>query len=121
MTLATVRPSSNAGKVRILGVLEGKRTRIAPDLPTVSETGLPGYSIPDTWAGFLGPAGLPRPIMERLNSALNNALRQPQVRTLLESAGYEVLGGTSEELATTMKQDVETYRGIVERAGIRPR
>jgi tripartite-type tricarboxylate transporter receptor subunit TctC len=120
MTLATVRPSSEAGKVRVLGVLEGKRTRIAPDLPTLGESGLPGYSIPDTWVGFLGPAGLPPPIVERLNRALNNALRKQDVRALLENAGYEVLGGTSDELAATMKQDVETYRRIVEGAGIRP-
>jgi tripartite-type tricarboxylate transporter receptor subunit TctC len=120
MTLATVLPSSKAGKVRVLGVLEGKRTRIAPDLPTIGESGLPGYSIPDTWVGFLGPAGLPQPIVERLNRAINNALGKQEVRALLEKAGYEVLGGTSDDLAATMKRDVEAYRGIVEGAGIRP-
>jgi tripartite-type tricarboxylate transporter receptor subunit TctC len=120
MTLATVLPSANAGKVRIIGVLEHKRTRIAPDLPTISEAGLPGYSIPDTWVGFFGPTGLPRPIVLRLNQALNNALRKQEVRSLLESSGYEVLGSTSDELAATMKQDVAAYRKIVEGAGILP-
>lgn len=120
MTLATVLPSANAGKVRIIGALENKRTRIAPDLPTISEAGLPGYSIPDTWVGFLGPAGLPQPIAQRLNGALNKALHKQEVRALLESSGYELLGGTSDELAATMKQDVEAYRKIAEGAGILP-
>lgn len=120
LTLATALPHTSTGKLRMIGMLESRRTTIAPDIPTVAETGLPGFSIPETWVGFLGPANMPRPIVDKLNAAFNKVLKSPDLKQLLETAGYELVGGTPEELAAQMKADVESFRKVVETAGITP-
>jgi len=76
--------------------------------------------MPASWLGFFGPAGLPEPILARLNSEINKAAQSPDVRAKLEAAGMPIVGTTSEEFARMVRDDIEAYRRIISAAGIKP-
>jgi len=109
-----------AGKLRLLAVLEAQRAKAAPDIPTVAEAGVPGYALPDTWIGLVGPAKLPAPIVNQVNAAVMKALGFPDVRARLEAAGFEVKGNTPQEFADGIAKGYQTYRKIATDAGIKP-
>src|SRR3981081_577626 len=79
-----------AGKLKGLAAVEAPRARVAPNIPTVAEAGVPGYAVPPTWAGILGPAGLPAPIVSRLSAELAKIAASPDVRSRPEGAGFAV-------------------------------
>jgi tripartite-type tricarboxylate transporter receptor subunit TctC len=108
------------GKVRALAVIESTRAKSAPDLPTVAEAGVPGFAVPDTWVGVLGPAGLPRDVVSRLNAEITKAANAPDVRTRLEGAGFEVNVVPSEEFALQAPKITASYRSITATARIQP-
>ena len=120
LVLSNVLPHIRAGKLRALGVLEAKRAKGAPTIPTVAEAGIAGYAIPDTWAGILGPAGIPAPVLSRLSAELTKAVNSPDVLSRLEGAGFEVVGSSPKEFGDLLAGSVDTYRRIVTRAGIKP-
>jgi tripartite-type tricarboxylate transporter receptor subunit TctC len=94
--------------------------RSAPDVPTVSEA-IPGFAVPPTWIGILGPAGLPKVVSERLNQAVRQAMRAPEVRQALEDRGYDMMAEVSvDEFSASIKADVEVIRKIVTTARIQP-
>jgi tripartite-type tricarboxylate transporter receptor subunit TctC len=119
LVLSNVLPHIKSGRLRALGVLEAKRAKAAPDIPTVGEA-ITGYAIPDTWAGILGPAGLPEPVLSRLSGELIKAVNAPEVRSRLDGAGFEFVGSSPKEFADLLSGSVETYRKIVTQAGITP-
>ena len=116
-TLAHIR----SGRLRALAIVEGGRAKVAPDIPTVAEAGIPGYAVPDQWIGVLGPAGLPPAIVARLNAEINNALASPETRAALENIGYEVTGGSAQEFAALMANDAKVYRKYADAIGIVPK
>ena len=118
-TLSTAMPHLRGGKIKVIGVVEGKRQPSAPDIPTIGES-VPGYVMPASWLGFFAPAGLPDPILKRLNAEIVKAVQAPDVRAKLEPAGMPVVGTSAEEFARMVRDDIETFRGIVTRAGIKP-
>ncbi len=120
LVLSNVAPHIATGRLRALGVLESHRARSVPAIPTVAENGMPGFAVPDTWAGFLAPAGLPLPIVRRLNAEILAAIEAPEVKARLEAAGFEVEGRGPEAFAEELSGSVETFRRIVTQAGIRP-
>lgn len=120
LVLSNVLPHTRSGKVRALGVVESHRARMAPGIPTVAEGGLAGFAVPDTWAGILGPAGMPAPIVQRLNAELLRAVETPEVQSRLEAAGFQPGGSTPEVFADLITGSVEVYRSIVARSNIRP-
>ena len=89
-----------------------------PELPTVAEAGVPGYSAP-TWSGVIGPAGLPRPIVEKLNEAVNRAIKTKVFLDRFGSIGDEPAGGTPEEFAQTIAKDSAKWKEVVERANVK--
>ena len=119
LTLSTAIPQARGGKIRIIGLIETKRQTSAPDIPTIGES-VPGYAIPVSWLGFFGPAGLPAPIVKRLNTELVRALHAPDVRAKLEAAGLPVLGQSAEEFAAVVRDTVESFRKIATSANIKP-
>jgi tripartite-type tricarboxylate transporter receptor subunit TctC len=119
LTAATILPHHRSGKLRALGLIEGRRFDVVPGLPTIGES-LPGYALPDTWFGFLGPAGLPRPIVERLNAEIRKAIHLPDVKPRLEQLGYEVTGNGYDEFVASIQKDVAVFRKIISDAGITP-
>ncbi len=117
-SLNSMAPFARSGAVRALAVSGDHRSPAFPDLPTVAEAGVPGYSAP-TWAGVIGPAGVPRPIVDRLNAAINHALGAPAMRQFFARIGDEAAGGTPEEFAALIASDSQKWGEVIKRAGIR--
>jgi tripartite-type tricarboxylate transporter receptor subunit TctC len=114
-SLNSISPHAKSGAVRALAVSGERRSVAFPDLPTVGET-VPGYAAP-TWSGLIGPAGLPRPILDKLNAAANRAIRTDAFKERFSSIGDEPGGGTPEEFAQTIKRDLAKWKDVVERSG----
>ncbi len=120
LVLSTVSQHVKSGRLRALNVMEARRAKGAPDIPTVAESGLPDYLIPETWIGILGPAGLPRPIVDRINAELVKAVNVPDVRAKLEGAGYEISTVGPDELNESISKSIDVFRRVVTAAGIKP-
>jgi tripartite-type tricarboxylate transporter receptor subunit TctC len=103
--------------LKVLAVLEEQRFSRWPDYPSITET-LPSYKMPPTWNGIVGPAGMPEPIVQRLNAELNKALSLPEVKTKLEDNGYRVVGGTGEAFGKRIRDDIAFYGPIFKAVGV---
>ena len=120
LTATTIMPQVKNGKLRALGLIENRRFASVPGVPPIGET-VPGYAVPDTWFGFMGPANMPRPVVDRLNAEIRRTLQDAEVRQRVENIGMEVTGTASaEQMAENVKSEVETIRRIVNAAGIKP-
>ncbi|MBX3661998.1 MAG: tripartite tricarboxylate transporter substrate binding protein [Burkholderiales bacterium] len=117
--LAVIKPHADNGRLRVIGVTGLKRSVAAPAVPTLAESGLPGYEL-SPWFGVVAPAGVPRDIVSRLNGAIGASLKAQDVVQRLASLGYEPLGGTAEQFAATIKADTAKFANIVRTAGIKP-
>jgi tripartite-type tricarboxylate transporter receptor subunit TctC len=107
---------AKAGKVRILGVTTPKRLSWWPELPTVAESGLPGYEV-IAWFGLFGPAGMPAAIVERLNVESNRVLAQPAVRENLVQQGFEILGGSVQDFTAFVRSELDKWARVVKASG----
>jgi len=117
--LATAAPFIASGKIKILAVNGAKRYHVIRDVPTVTEQ-LPGYEPPSTWGGYFGPAGMPQAIVVRLHDEIARILNSPEVRAKAEDIGFPVATSTPEELAATIRRDIEYTAKIVAAVGIGP-
>ncbi len=117
-SLQSIAPLAHAGKVRALGVSGATRSPAFPDLPTIAEAGVPGYLAP-TWTGVIAPAGVPRGIVDKLNAAINKALKSESFRKKFDKIGDEPAGGTPENFAETIKTDSAKWGDVIKRAGIK--
>lgn len=117
-SLQSIAPFARDGKVRALGVSGAARSPAFPELPTIAEAGVPGYLAP-TWTGVIAPAGIPRPIVDRLNAAINKALASEAFKEKFAKIGDEPAGGTPEEFAATIKADSAKWEEVVRRSGAR--
>lgn len=116
--LSNVQPLAKAGKVKLLAVSNGKRSVAAPDLPTLAESGFPGFDA-TTWNGFLAPASTPPDVVQRLNKAISQILEMPDVKQRLLNAGAEVAGGTPEQFGNLLKTETAAWASVIERTGIK--
>jgi tripartite-type tricarboxylate transporter receptor subunit TctC len=117
-SLNSIAPFARAGTVRALAVTGDHRSPAFPDLPTIAEAGVPGYSAP-TWSGVIAPAGVPKPVVEKLNAAINAAIRSPAMAAFYARIGDEPAGGTPEAFAATIASDSKKWGDVIERAGIK--
>lgn len=115
--LSSLLPYVKPGKLRALAVTTAKRWNALPDVPTIAET-LPGYEV-ESWFGVMAPKGTPRPIVERLNSAVNKFLREPDLKKNFEAQGMAPSGGTPEEFDKRIRSDYERWVKVVQEAGIK--
>ena len=97
-------PHLKSGRLKALAITSGKRSPVLPDVPTIAESGVPGYSA-DQWWALVGPKGLPRPVQSRLQSELVKIVMAPKTKEFLASQGLEAMGTSSEELATIMTNE----------------
>jgi tripartite-type tricarboxylate transporter receptor subunit TctC len=118
-TPITALPQVKAGTVRALGISTAKRLAVAPELPTIAEAGLPGYEVVG-WNGVLAPANTPRPIIDKLNKVIVEALKTPEMEKLLMEQGLEGVGNSPEEFAALMHADIEKWKRVTREAGIEP-
>jgi tripartite-type tricarboxylate transporter receptor subunit TctC len=108
---ATANPHIKAGKFKLLGVASAKRFSLLPETPTLTEQ---GYRVEGgTFFAILGPARMPRHVVDTLNHETNRALQMPDVRERLTALGAEIVGGTPEALATTIQRDVQKWSKLV--------
>ncbi len=105
-------------KLRAFAVTSVKRSGIAPELPTMSESGFPGFeAVP--WFGLMAPAGTPPAIIERVNRDTLRVLAQPEVRKRFGDLGLDVLGGTPAEFTAVMEREIPQWARIIKSAGIK--
>ncbi len=117
-SVVAILPHIKAGKLRGLAVTGSRRLASMPNLPTIAESGLPGYEA-SSWYGVLAPAGTPREIVARLNAELVKALEQPEVRTSLLAEGAEPIGGSPEQFAAHIRSEMERLGKLIREAKIR--
>ena len=117
-TLAPTLPLIREGKVRALAITGAKRNATLPDVPTIAESGLPGYES-SLWAAIVVPAGTPPAIVARLNREVVAVLTDPEMVGSLGKQGLDTDPGTPEALAARIRADVEKWRDIIQKAGIR--
>jgi len=103
--------------LKVLAVLETVRFSAHPEYPSITDE-LPGFRMPPTWNGIVGPAGLPAPVLARLNSEFNKALFIPDVKAKLEDNGYRVVGGTPQAFGKRIESDIAFYGPIFKSLGI---
>ena len=112
-------PHVRSGKLVGLAVTSATRSAAAPDLPTVAESGIPGYET-TSWHGVVVPAGTPNPVVRRLYTELRRISQAPDVRERFAQDGTQVVGSTPEEYAATVKSESAKWAKIIKAAGIRP-
>jgi tripartite-type tricarboxylate transporter receptor subunit TctC len=117
--IAQSAPLIRAGRIKALAVSGSKRTPVLPDVPTVAESGVPGFEA-GSWYGLLAPAATPRPIVERLNREIVRILQMPDVRERFATEAFDVPSDTPEQFASHIKADVVKWAKVVKDAGIPP-
>ena len=117
-SLNSIAPHAKSGTVRALAVSGARRSPAFPDLPTIAEGGVPGYEAP-TWNGVIAPAAVPRSIIDKLNSAINNAIASQAFKDRFAMIGDEPAGGTPEEFGELIRKDSAKWGEVVRRAGAR--
>jgi tripartite-type tricarboxylate transporter receptor subunit TctC len=115
---ATAMPQVRAAKLRALAVTGPKRMAALPDLPTVAESGVPGYEV-TLWYGMWGPRGLPAELVTLWNTEINRILRLPEIRERFASVGLEPQGGTPDEFARLLRSEVDRWAKVVKAAGVK--
>jgi tripartite-type tricarboxylate transporter receptor subunit TctC len=118
-SIAPVTPFVKQGKLKPLAVTTMQRVEAFKDVPTVNESGLKGYDVV-LWHGLIGPKNLPRPIVERLNGELNKILKNKDMQEKLAGDGVSAAGGTPEQFGTIIKRDIDMWRRVVQKAGVKP-
>jgi tripartite-type tricarboxylate transporter receptor subunit TctC len=117
-TMAPAMPHVRKGRLRALAVTSAKRSLAAPDVPTVAESGVPGYEA-IAWQGVLAPAGTPQPVVARLNSELRKILEAADARKLLLEQGFEPAGTSEKEFAEFIRSEIAKWTKVTQAAGIK--
>ena len=117
--IAQSTPLIKAGRLRAIAVSGTRRSQGMPEVPTVAESGVPGFEA-GSWYGLLAPAATPRPIVERLNREVVRIVQLPEVRERLAAEAFEIPGDTPEQFAAHIRSDVAKWAKVVKETGIRP-
>jgi tripartite-type tricarboxylate transporter receptor subunit TctC len=118
-TVANMSPHIKTGRLKGFAVAGATRSELVPDLPTVSESGLPGYNF-DVWFGLLAPAGTPRDVVAKVNRDLNSVLAQKDVRERLHAQFYDALPSTPEQFGVLIEKDLVRFGKVIRDVGIKP-
>jgi tripartite-type tricarboxylate transporter receptor subunit TctC len=116
--LSTVAAHAKSRKLRLIATAGSKRTRGAPELPTVAESGYPGYAV-DAWFGLVAPAKTPPDIVAKLSAAVVSLTKTPEVRSRYEQMGYDPIGNSAAEFGATLRADIEKFSRVIKAAGIK--
>jgi tripartite-type tricarboxylate transporter receptor subunit TctC len=117
-SIGAVMPQVKSGKLRGIAVTGAQRIAALPDVQTVSESGVKGYEVIN-WHALIGPKGLPQPIVERLNSELNKAVKSKDMEERLAADGVSSAGGPPEQLTALIKRDIERWTKVVQQTGVK--
>jgi tripartite-type tricarboxylate transporter receptor subunit TctC len=117
--VTTMAPNINQGQVRALATTGTSRSSVLPDVPTVAEAGMPGYDA-TIWLGLMAPAGTPKPIIDKLNSAVNAAIKKPDIVKLWAEQGAAPMSMTPEAFDKYLRSDIVKWADVVKQFGDRP-
>lgn len=118
MTTVQSLPYLKDKRVKALAVSTAKRTAVLPDVPTIAESGVPGYES-DVWFGIIAPAGVPRPIIDRLHAEIVRIIKTPEMQKSLAAQGAEPVGNTPEQFAALLKAEHAKWTDVIKRTGIK--
>ena len=118
-SVTSARPHLQSGKLRALGVTTAKRSSALPDVPTLAEAGVPGYEL-SPWFAVFAPAGTPKATIVKLQAALIDAMKQPDVVKRFEAIGAEAIGSTPDELAQHLQRESARWSKLIAERGIKP-
>jgi tripartite-type tricarboxylate transporter receptor subunit TctC len=116
--IRAMMPHVRAGKLKALAVTSPKRSPAVPEIPTIAESGLPGYSMM-AWWGLLAPAGTPKVIVTRLQAQVARMLKEPALRDRLAVVGIDSVGSSPEKFGAYIRQEIKTWSKVVKEAGVR--
>jgi tripartite-type tricarboxylate transporter receptor subunit TctC len=117
-TLFGVRPHMQSGRLRVLAMTKSKRSPAVPDIPTVAESGVPGYEV-DQWYGIIGSAKIPKPVVNKIRDGIVNALKDPEVAKRLARDGSTPVGSTPAEFSAHIKSEVDKWAKLAKAAGLK--
>ncbi|MCX7136908.1 MAG: tripartite tricarboxylate transporter substrate binding protein [Proteobacteria bacterium] len=117
-SVGVTMPQLSSGRLRAIAVTTAKRIAAAPTVPTIMESGLKDYEV-ILWHGLIAPKALPRPILDRVNGELNKALQAKDMQDRLAADGVSAAGGTPEQFAALIKKDIDVWRAVVKKAGVK--
>ena len=112
-------PQVRAGKLRALAITAGRRSEGTPEYPTIAEAGVPGYEA-SIWFGIVAPAGTPAPVVARLSREIAQIVRTPAIRERFVPLGLDLIGGTPEEFAATMRSEIPKWARVLQDARVEP-
>jgi tripartite-type tricarboxylate transporter receptor subunit TctC len=113
-----LQPQVQAGKLRAIAVTTANRFPLLPDLPTIAESGYPGFEAL-AWNGIMVPAGTPKPVITRLNAEINAILKNPDVVAKMHAAGFDLIGGTPDEFGALIRREVNSWAPVIRRLGVK--
>ena len=111
-SITSAKPHIDAGKLRPIGITTSKRSKALPNVPTIAESGLPGYEVTPWFAVFV-PAATPKPIVNKLNAALLDALKSPEIKAKFDGIGAEPLGTSPDELTNYLNKEIERWGKVI--------
>ena len=117
--ITTMAPNVEAGKVRALGTTGKARSSVLPDVPTISEAGVPGYEA-TIWLGIMAPTGTPKPIVEKLNAEITRIVNTPEMKAAWEKQGAVPMSMSTSEFDKYLREDIEKWARVVRISGARP-
>ncbi|MCY1168942.1 MAG: tripartite tricarboxylate transporter substrate binding protein [Pseudomonadota bacterium] len=114
--IASIQPQLKSGRLKVIGIMGKERSTLAPDMPTLAESGIPGYEA-SGWFAILAPAGTPKAILARLNTEITAVLRLPEIRERFAAAALEPLTSTPEQLGELMKTETVKWAAVIRQSG----
>jgi len=116
-SFTTALPLARSGRLKAIAVSTDTRSPAAPDIPTIAESGLTGFSV-GTWYGLMAPGNMPTDLVERLNQEVNNALLQPDLQARLASFGMQPRPQTASQFSNFLKKEVDKWAAVIKGAGV---
>lgn len=116
---SAVLPFVQSNRLRALAVTSSKRSAVLPDVPTVAESGLPGYSV-DGWYAMIGPARMPKPLVDTIYKGMMSALQHPETKAQIEATGCDVDGMPPDKFAVYVNEELKKWGAVIRDAGIKP-
>jgi tripartite-type tricarboxylate transporter receptor subunit TctC len=117
-TVAVVLPYAQSNKIKLLAISTAKRSALMPDLPTIEESGVPGFAT-SMWTDLIAPAGMPTVVVDRLGAAVDEALADPDLKRILATYGAELAGGTPDQFFDEIRRELVLWKDIARQKGIR--
>jgi tripartite-type tricarboxylate transporter receptor subunit TctC len=115
----TAKPHVESGRLKGIAISSAKRSELVPDIPTVAESGLPGFES-SNWFGIFGPANTPKAVVERVNAETNRIITDPAIRERFHTLGFETRGGTPRDLADIQRSEAQKWSKVIRDANVKP-